>query len=218
MVNIILIGAPGSGKGTQSKMLEDHFGIIPISTGDILRNEVSKGTAIGRKVKNFMDTGSLVPDEIILNLVKNIISDDNNKNFALDGFPRNIDQCLSLDKMLKKVNKKIDIVLNIKVSDEIIIQRISGRFSCSNCNALYNKFFNKPKLEGVCNFCNSKRFTSRSDDNKKTVSSRLKIYNDKILGLINFYQKKNLIYNIDGLKDISLVSFEIKSLVSDFLK
>ena len=219
-MNIILMGPPGSGKGTQSAMLEKHLGIPSISTGEILRNEVANGSEIGKIAKHSMDNGGLVSDNIILQIIDKVISSDKCHNgFILDGFPRNLDQGKALDTMLNNIGKDINLVINIKVPDNIIIKRISGRFTCSKCSSVYNKFFHNVKNDNVCDVCNSSNsFVSRSDDNKTTIKHRLQVYYDTTMDLISFYEKKDLIYSIDGLKDISLVGYDISEIIGNFSK
>ena len=154
MSNIIFLGAPGSGKGTQSAILAKNLNIPAISTGDILRKEVSDKSEIGNLAKSYMESGKLVPDEVVVNIIKKrICQKDCDNGFILDGFPRNISQGKELSKMLQDIDKDIQFVFNIEVSDEVIVKRISGRFSCKSCGALYNKFFNTTKVENVCDKC-----------------------------------------------------------------
>lgn len=215
MVNIIFVGAPGSGKGTQSSLLSENLKIPNISTGDILRKEVEAESEIGVEAKRFMEAGELVPDEVIVGIIKKRIAQVDCKNgFILDGFPRNLKQSEALEVMLLSENKKIDLVVNIEVEDEILIKRISGRFSCKKCASVYNRFFSRTKVEGVCDKCSGDEFISRSDDNEETVKNRLKVYNQNTEGLINFYRKKGLIYSVNGLKNIALVNLEINEAVS----
>lgn len=215
MVNIIFVGAPGSGKGTQSALLAENLKIPNISTGDILRKEVEIKSEIGIEAKKFMDSGDLVPDEVIVGIIKKRIAESDCKNgFILDGFPRNLKQAESLETMLTSENKKIDLVVNIEVEDEILIKRISGRFSCKKCNSVYNRFFSRTKIENVCDKCGGNEFISRSDDNEETVKNRLKVYNQNTEGLVDFYRKKGLIYSVNGLKNIALVSSGINEAVN----
>lgn len=214
MVNIIFVGAPGSGKGTQSALLAADLKIPNISTGDILRKEVENKSEIGVTAQKYMDSGNLVPDSVIVGIIEKRIAESDCKNgFILDGFPRNFDQAVALEDMLLKANKKIDIVINIEVEDEILIKRISGRFSCKSCGSVYNRFFSRTKVENVCDKCGSVEFVSRSDDNIDTVKNRLKVYNQNTEGLIEFYRKKGLIYSVNGLKNIALVNLEINEAV-----
>jgi adenylate kinase len=215
MVNIIFLGAPGSGKGTQGVLLSENLKIPNISTGEILRKEVSQKSEIGNLAKSHMDSGGLVPDQVMIDIIKNRINyPDCNQGFILDGFPRNLLQAEKLEKMLDQVQKKIDLVINIEVNEEVLIKRISGRFSCKKCGTLYNSFFSKTKVEGICDRCGSKEFEKRNDDNEETVKNRLKVYNQSTKELIEFYRKKGLIYSVDGLKNVALVNFNINKAIN----
>jgi adenylate kinase len=215
MVNIVFIGAPGSGKGTQSALLAEKLGIPNISTGDILRKEVANKSNVGELAKSYMDSGRLVPDHVMVDIIKKRIADsDCDDGFILDGFPRNSDQAVSLDLMLEGFQKKINIVINIDIDDDVLIKRIAGRFSCVKCGSVYNHFFKNLKSENACDKCSSDEFSSRSDDNESTVRKRLEIYNQNTEGLINLYIKKDLIYSVDGLKNIALISSEINEAIN----
>lgn len=205
-MNVIFIGAPGSGKGTQSQMLQMHLGIVGISTGDALRSEVTNKSEIGILAKSYMDSGQLVPDNVVIDIIKNIIVKPNcNKGFILDGFPRNVNQALELEKMLESLSKKINKVVFFEVSDDILIKRISGRFSCKNCGAVYNHYFKPLKKEGYCDKCGKSEFEKRNDDNEQTVKKRLKVYYQSSFPLIEFYKKKNLLVKLDALKIAPLI-------------
>lgn len=219
MSNIIFLGAPGSGKGTQASILSKELSMPAISTGDILRAEVAQKSDIGVLAKSYMDKGSLVPDEVVVNIIeKRISQDDCNNGFILDGFPRNLSQAISLEKSLVKINKPISIVVNLEVSDEVIIQRITGRFTCGSCSTSYNKFFNNTKQEGVCDICGSTKLVNRTDDNEETIINRLKVYHEETRKLVDFYGKKHLIYKVDGLKPIDLVKRDIRDRVNSLSK
>ena len=215
MINIIFLGAPGSGKGTQATIIAKDLFIPTISTGEILRNEVAKDTEIGKLAKIYMESGGLVPDKIVVEMIKSRISmPDCNNGFILDGFPRNIVQGQILDDMLDSIDRKINAVIEIIVADEIIIKRISGRFSCKNCGMVYNHFFNLPKLINTCDKCGGVNFENRSDDNLEIVSNRLKTYHNNNRELVEFYRKKHLLSSIDGLKEIPLVNYEIRKVLN----
>lgn len=206
MANIIFLGAPGSGKGTQAAMVAKKLNIPAISTGDALRAEVAAQSEIGKKAKSCMESGQLVSDEIVIGIIKNRISkSDCDKGFILDGFPRNISQGTALEEMLSSLDKKLDLVFNFDIEEDILVKRICGRFSCKNCKTLYNKFFKAPKNEGVCDECGSKEFESRSDDNEATVKSRLEVYHESTFDLIEYYQKKDLLVSINAVKQPTLV-------------
>jgi adenylate kinase len=218
MINIVFLGAPGSGKGTQSSLLAKILQIPTISTGEILRKEVVDQSEIGNLAKNYMNSGGLVPDKVVIDIIKKrIAGTDCDGGFILDGFPRNYEQAQILEKMLKGVDKRIDLVINIEVSDEVLIKRISGRFSCKKCKAVYNAFFSNTKVLNICDQCGGCEFENRGDDNEETVRSRLKIYNQNTAELIDFYRKKSLIYSVDGLKDIALVNLEINRVIKSII-
>lgn len=209
-MNIIFLGAPGSGKGTQAVMLASELKIPAISTGEALRKEVELQSEIGKLAKSYMNSGKLVPDEVVVGIIKNRITQtDCQKGFILDGFPRNMAQAVVLDEMLSSLSKKIEIVFNFDVSEEILIKRIAGRFSCKGCGAVYNRYFKLPKQEGVCDSCGSNQFESRSDDNEATVKNRLKVYHESTFELIGYYEKKNLLVSIEAVKSAPLVFEEL---------
>jgi len=206
-MRVILLGPPGCGKGTQAEIICNNFEIPHISTGDILRDNVKRGTEIGSRAKSFMDSGSLVPDEIIIGMIKDRFSEDDCKNgFLLDGFPRTIAQAEALDKLLKKMKIHIDYIINIDVPDENIINRISKRLSCSNCGDVYNLMFKKPKKEMVCDSCGFK-LHQRDDDKEEVIRNRLEVYRKQTAPLIQYYNKK--IMNVDGQQSINEVTKDI---------
>lgn len=214
-MNIIFLGAPGSGKGTQAQMLSKELNIPQISTGDALRKEVEEQSEIGKLAKSYMDSGDLVPDEVVVNIIKNrIIQDDCQNGFILDGFPRNIAQAQTLDSMLESLSKKIDKVFNFDVDAEILVKRITGRYTCKNCNAVYNKFFKLPVKEGICDNCQGTEFNNRADDNEETLRSRLKVYNDLSKPLIGHYKKNNLLLSIKAVKSPPLIFEELLNAVN----
>lgn len=198
-MNIILIGAPGSGKGTQAKKISAALGFPIVSTGDALRKELEASSEIGLFAKNYINKGELVPDDIIVKIVKNRLKQqDCQKGFILDGFPRNIDQVNSLDDLMNQLNKNIDLVVNFDVADDVVIKRILGRFSCKACGANYNKFFVPTKKEGVCDLCQSTSFESRIDDNQETISNRLSVYKNSISVVIEKYKSRGILKTFDA--------------------
>lgn len=209
-MNIILFGPPGAGKGTQAKKMVDYYGIPQISTGDILRANVREGTELGLAAKKYMDKGELVPDEVLIGIIKNRLKEqDCEKGFILDGYPRTIPQADALAVILDEINKPIDVVLNLEVPDEELIERISGRLMC-NCGASYHRTFNPPKKDEICDICGGKVF-QRADDKEEAVKTRLNVYKKQTEPLINYYAKQGLLVTLDGTKDINEVFEEIKA-------
>ncbi|MBM3579314.1 MAG: adenylate kinase [Alphaproteobacteria bacterium] len=200
-MNIIFLGAPGSGKGTQASMLSSELNIPTISTGEALRKEVEQKSEIGNLAKSYMDSGKLVPDEVVVGIVKNRVSQiDCANGFILDGFPRSIPQAEALAKLVR-----IDRVVNFEVSDDVLIKRISGRFSCKACGAVYNRYFHPTTQPGICDKCGGTSFESRADDKEETVAKRLTTYLESTLPLTSFYQKKNLLVAIPSVEGAPLV-------------
>lgn len=208
--NLILMGAPGCGKGTQAKILQEKLNIPQLSTGDMLRAEIAAESPIGLKIKEMMASGALVPDEITISLIAKKLSSDETKNgFILDGFPRTLVQAEALDNILSDMGKKIDCVLEINVPDDYVVDRIVGRFTCADCGAGYHETFKQPKQEGVCDVCAGRHFSRRSDDNKETVVARLEKYHAMTAPIIPYYQKQGLLKVVDGTGDIGEVSERI---------
>jgi adenylate kinase len=214
-MNIILFGPPGAGKGTQAKKMVDYYGIPQISTGDILRANVREGTELGLAAKKYMDKGELVPDEVLIGIIKNRLKEqDCEKGFILDGYPRTIPQADALAVILDEINKPIDAVLNLEVPDEELVERISGRLMC-NCGASYHRTFNPPKKDDVCDICGGKVF-QRADDKEEAVKTRLDVYKKQTEPLIDYYAKQGLLMNLDGTKDINEVFEDIKAILVKF--
>ena len=208
-MNIIFLGPPGAGKGTQAKVLVEKYGIPQISTGDMLREHVAKGTDLGLKAKEYMEKGQLVPDEIILSMVKERLSqDDAQKGFILDGFPRTVAQAEALDKLLEEMGKKIEYVLALIVPDEELVTRLTGRRTCKNCGMMYHIKFKPPKVEGKCDACGGELY-QRPDDNEETVRNRLKVYHEQTAPLIEYYRKKGVLFEVDGNKSIEEITQQL---------
>ena len=212
-MNIILFGPPGAGKGTQADHLVKHFNLHKISTGDLLRNEINNKTKLGNKIKIIIDKGLLAPDDIINNLITNILS---NKKFynrlIFDGYPRNIDQAINLDHLVKKYNQNISCVLSLNVEKEIIIKRILGRQTCSKCGLIFNEYF-YPSTDKN-HSCGIKFLVKRSDDNEKTILNRLETYLIKTLPILDYYKKLNLLHEINGKARIDEIFKEISGILA----
>ena len=201
-MKIIMLGAPGAGKGTQAKMLAEKYGIPHISTGDTFRANIKNGTELGAKAKEYMDTGLLVPDELVVDLIMDRFKADDCKNgYILDGFPRTIPQAEALDAALAANGEKIDYAVNVEVPDENIVNRMSGRRACVGCGATYHIVYNPTKVEGKCDTCGADLIL-RDDDKPETVLNRLKVYHEQTQPLIDFYTKKGVIAEVDGTKDM----------------
>jgi len=213
-MNVILLGPPGAGKGTQAKGLEERRGLKQLSTGEMLRAAVAAGTETGRKAKAIMDRGDLVSDDIVVSIIADRLDEpDVKKGFILDGFPRNTAQAEALDKMLKAKRMKIDSVIEMKVDDEALVERIAGRYTCAKCGKGYHDRFERPKKEGVCDVCGSLEFIRRPDDNEKTVRGRLEVYNKQTAPLIDYYGRKGNLRTVDGMADIPDVRRQIEKVL-----
>lgn len=212
-MKIIMLGAPGAGKGTQAKLIAEEYNIPHISTGDIFRANIKNNTELGKKAKEYMDKGLLVPDELTCDLVVDRISQDDAKNgYVLDGFPRTIPQAEALTEALKKRNEAIDFALDVDVPDENIVNRMSGRRACINCGATYHIVFAAPKKEGVCDICGNE-LVLRDDDKPETVQKRLSVYHEQTQPLIEYYDKAGVLHKLDGTKDINDIFASIKELL-----
>ena len=208
-MKIIMLGAPGAGKGTQAKKIAEKYGIPHISTGDIFRANIKGGTELGLKAKTFMDQGKLVPDEITIGMLMDRIKDADCANgYVLDGFPRTIPQAESLTAALAAQGEAIDYAVNVDVPDENIITRMSGRRACLSCGATYYIQFNPPKKEGVCDTCGS-ALVLRDDDKPETVKNRLAVYHEQTQPLIDYYQKAGVLKEVDGTQDLNKVFADI---------
>jgi adenylate kinase len=199
-MKIVLLGPPGAGKGTQCKKIIEWFGIQHLSSGDILRQERAKGTELGKKAQDFMDSGALVPDRIVVEMMTGAIMKASKKGFVLDGFPRTINQARRLDESLAKAGHKIDAILNLKIDDKIIVKRITGRRSCPSCGAVYHIENMKPRKDNLCDKCGA-ALTQRPDDTEEVFASRLKNYYEQTAPVIDYYKANNTVYDIDSNKD-----------------
>lgn len=208
-MKIVLLGAPGAGKGTQAKKIAEKFDIPHISTGDIFRENIKNQTQLGKKAKEYIDQGLLVPDELVLELIIDRLNEPDCKNgYVLDGFPRTIPQAIALDEALDKKNDRIKHAIDVDVPDEVIIRRMSGRRVCLNCGRTYHIETLRPKVEGICDYCGSK-LVLREDDKQETVQKRLKVYHEQTQPLLDYYKKKGILYSVNGTKDIDDIYNEI---------
>jgi len=218
-MRLILLGPPGVGKGTQAKDLSQELGISHICSGDLLRQAVSEGSELGKKAKNFMDKGELVPDDLVIQLIKQRLNQADTKNgFILDGYPRNVYQAIELDKMLLNNQQQIDAVIYLEASQEVIIQRLTGRRLCSNCQANFHIKNMPPKKEGICDYCGGKLYR-RADDNEQTIKNRLKVWKNSSLSVIDYYRNKNKLKTIIADEEAEVVLKKILACVkNDYLK
>ncbi len=213
LMKIIMLGAPGAGKGTQAKKIAEAYGIPHISTGDIFRANLKEGTELGLKAKTYMDKGELVPDELTCDLVVDRISKDDAKNgYVLDGFPRTIPQADALTNALNARGEKVDFAVDVDVPDENIINRMGGRRACVGCGATYHLMFAPPKKEGICDVC-GKELILRDDDKPETVGNRLRVYHEQTQPLIDYYTKAGVLHTVDGTQDIDKVFEDIKGIL-----
>ncbi|MDD3182231.1 MAG: adenylate kinase [Alphaproteobacteria bacterium] len=205
-MNIILLGAPGAGKGTQARMLEEEFGLIQLSTGDMLRASIKNHEPLGLAAKALIDRGELVPDAMMVRLIETRISQpDCAKGFILDGFPRTVPQAEALDEMLAEKNMKLDAVIELKVDEEKLVERVAGRFTCAKCGEGYHDTFKTPQTSGVCDSCGSTEFSRRADDNAETMKTRLQAYRDQTAPILPYYQAKGMLKGVDGMDEMMSV-------------
>lgn len=205
----VLLGAPGSGKGTQGVVLSKKFNIPQISTGDLLRAAVKAGTELGKKAKSAMDAGALVSDDIVIGLIRERLSEDDAKNgYILDGFPRNIPQAEALDEMLEQLGQPLQGVVLLDVPFDELMQRLTGRRTCKDCGTIYNVYLSPPKAEGHCDSCGGELF-QREDDNEDTIANRLKVYEEQTAPLVGYYEKQNKLHTIAGTGDIDEITNKV---------
>jgi adenylate kinase len=209
-MNLVLLGPPGAGKGTQAKLLEDAHSLIKLSTGDMLRAAVAAGTELGRKAGDIMERGQLVPDELVIKLIAERLDEAGVKQgFILDGFPRTIAQAEALDGLLKARHKTLNTVIVMEVDDDALVERIAGRFACANCGEGYHDIYKPTKVPGVCDRCKGTEFVRRKDDNEAVVRARLKAYHAQTEPLIHYYEHQGKVKAVDGMADIASVQREI---------
>ena len=214
-MNLILLGPPGAGKGTQAKRLEQKHGLVQLATGDMLRRAVASGSALGQKVKAIMEAGRLVPDDIIIEMIADrIAAPDAAHGFILDGFPRTVPQAEALDAMLAERNQKLDHVILMEVDEATLVDRIAGRFSCQGCGASYHERYKRPQVEGVCDICGSTDLVHRADDRPEAIATRLAAYRNQTAPILPYYRARGILRSVDGMAEIDEVTREIEAVIA----
>lgn len=215
-MRLLIMGAPGAGKGTQAALIKEAYNIKHISTGDMFRKAISEKTPTGIEAKSYIDQGKLVPDSVTNKLVRERLSEKDCENgFLLDGYPRNLAQAEELDKILEDLGIKLDAVINVSVDDNFLIERITGRRTCTKCGASYHVSFNKPKVEGICDECGS-TLIQRPDDSEETIKNRLSVYYEKTKPVLDYYEAQNIVKNVDGIGEINEIFEKIKKELGEF--
>lgn len=215
-MNLILLGPPGAGKGTQAKRLEEKLGLVQLSTGDMLRAERASGSPLGKKVQAIMDSGQLVSDDVMIDLIASRIDRlGPNRGFILDGFPRTVPQAQALDAMLQRKGLKLDHVIEMKVDEKTLVDRIAGRYACAKCGAGYHDRNHRPKREGVCDACGAAEFTRRADDRPETVQARLEAYRRQTAPILPYYAAQGVLRQVDGMAPIDRVAEQIERILKN---
>jgi len=213
-MNLILLGPPGAGKGTQAKRLEQKYGLVQLATGDMLRAAVASGSALGTRVKAIMDSGRLVPDDIIVAMLAARIAEPDAANgFILDGFPRTVPQAEALDRMLEAASRHLDHVILMEVDEQALIERIAGRFSCRTCGASFHERHHRPRIEGVCDVCGGTDLVHRADDRPEAIATRLAAYRNQTAPLLPYYRERGVLRTVDGMADIDEVTRQIETVL-----
>jgi adenylate kinase len=214
-MNVILLGPPGAGKGTQAKRLEERYGLVQLSTGDMLRALVASGAPLGHQAKQIMEAGQLMPDALMIQMIADRIDQPDARNgFILDGFPRTVPQAEALDTMLGGKGMRLDHVIEMRVDDAALVERITGRYTCAKCGKGYHDRFEKPAVAGVCDVCGSTEFTRRADDTEETVRSRLAAYHQQTAPILPYYREQGVLKTVDGMADIDDVTRQIERCLS----
>jgi adenylate kinase len=210
-MNLILLGPPGAGKGTQAQRLTERRGYIQLSMGDMLREAIAQDTGVGRRAKSIMEAGNLVPDEVILDILcERLGSLSEDQPFILDGVPRNAAQADAVDRMLEAMGRRLAAVIELKVDDDFLVERVTGRFTCAKCGAGYHDKFKRPRQEGVCDACGGTEFKRRSDDNEEAMRARLEVYHSQTVPLFDHYNRSELL-TVDGMADVDEVTRQIEA-------
>ena len=214
-MNLILLGPPGAGKGTQAQNIVRDYGLVQLSTGDMLRQSVASGSALGQQLKAVLDAGELVSDTIMIEMIADRIAQPDCKaGFILDGFPRTNEQAVALDALLDEKGLNLDHVIEMAVDDAALTERVTGRYTCAKCGAGYHDNFQKPQKDGVCDGCGGSEFTRRSDDNAETVANRLKEFHEKTAPIIHYYRQKGRLSQVDGMAAIEVVTAQISTILN----
>jgi adenylate kinase len=213
-MNVVLLGPPGSGKGTQAKRIEQNHGIVQLATGDMLRAATLSGDELGLRIKSIMDSGQLVPDAIMIDMIANRIGQpDCRRGFILDGFPRTLAQARALDEMLTRHGRRLHHVIEFDVDEAALVERLAGRFTCQQCGASYHERDNRPKVEGICDACGGCEFICRADDRPETVKARLEVYHRQTAPILPYYRERGMLHHVDGMAEIDSVTREIEKIL-----